>query len=199
MLLRLPAAIRTIDDALDLYRRPDEEVLSELIGPAGFVDCTVAQFCAEARPAHGVPLEQLVAWYRPRMVDQSVRPVQGGVAWFGECSFRPGQRPMIAVNHWLIGEIVRLGAQLAAPPEAVWFEPEMLTRLVVAHELHHIHHAHQDWASPLSGWHTELAAHVFARSLTGWRYSPLIFHSLLKFVAGQDGREEKMLEALPWN
>ena len=196
MRLRLPGSIRSIEDLLAFHRLSDEEILRQSTDPAHLDDRSITRLCVEARNAPGATLAELLAEADARIIDGSDLFPSGGIVWFGECDFPPGKPPVIAVNLRLIA---RIGDRLALIPdrsESVWFEPARLTELVVAHELYHIR---QDSGRGSSGWRTEFAAHVFACSLTGWRYSPLLLDSIVRFTCRRDGGGEGRVEALSWN
>lgn len=193
MRLHLPTTIRNLDDLLDFHQLPDEEIIGRLLDPVNSDASSVELLCAESRPPLELSYSQLVATYHPVVVELSTSVGAGGGYLFGECEFVPGRLPVISVNYPLLDEISRLMVDLLPPHDAACFESTMLVRVVVAHELYHIRTALS------GGWRSELGAHVFARSLTGWRFSPLIFNFLKRFIPVRTDSKGGSLEALSWN
>jgi hypothetical protein len=142
--------------------------------------------CAEAR--HQASAEQgasatLVAGrYGVAIEEDRWKTADGRIGYLAECSMK---RRRITLNRELIDLVEERGDFIFKPPR-----PQVVqdlgqnlgqlagavscAELVIAHELYHL--ITRRPSSPV----VELEAHVFARALTGWLYSPIIIEHILK-------------------
>lgn len=142
--------------------------------------------CAEAR--HQASAEQgasatLVAGrYGVAIEEDRWKTADGRIGYLAECSMK---RRRITLNRELIDLVEERGDFIFKPPH-----PQVVqdlgqnlgqlagtvtcAELVIAHELYHL--ITRRPSSPV----VELEAHVFARALTGWLYSPIIIEHILK-------------------
>ena len=142
--------------------------------------------CAEAR--HQASAEQgasatLVAGrYGVAIEEDRWKTADGRIGYLAECSIK---RRRITLNRELIDLVEERGDFIFKPPR-----PQVVqdlgqnlgqlagavtcAELVIAHELYHL--ITRRPSSPV----VELEAHVFARALTGWLYSPIIIEHILK-------------------
>ena len=142
--------------------------------------------CAEAR--HQASAEQgasatLVARrYGVAIEEDRWKTADGRIGYLAECSIK---RRRITLNRELIDLVEERGDFIFKPPR-----PQVVqdlgqnlgqlagavtcAELVIAHELYHL--ITRRPSSPV----VELEAHVFARALTDWLYSPIIIEHILK-------------------
>ena len=142
--------------------------------------------CAEAR--HQASAEQgasatLVAGrYGVAIEEDRWKTADGRIGYLAECSIK---RRRITLNRELIDLVEERGDFIFKPlrPQVVQDLGQNLgqlagavtcAELVIAHELYHL--ITRRPSSPV----VELEAHVFARALTGWLYSPIIIEHILK-------------------
>lgn len=181
-MFRHPEDLRTIDDLLDFYRRADETILPRL---TSLDQRALAQVCRDSRrlaEARGHSARQLALRHGYRIIEESFSVAGGRIQLMGECSFAPGQPAVILINRAAIDLVSRRTLQLVGRSEAAWFATAWLDDLTIAHELYHLLTGAS--ASPL----TELGAHVFARALTKWPFSPLLLPALLQRPPGESNR-----------
>ena len=177
---RQPDDRLTIEQLLDLYRQADEAILREL---TDLDQPAFSRRSAEARQLAatyaGLTPRQLAARCGWPVIEESLTIAAGRICLLGECSFVPGQRPLILINRLAIDQVSRHALELVRSAEAVWFSPAVLDDLTIAHELHHLLTGHlltEQSATPVH----EQGAHIFARALTGWPFSPLVLPALLR-------------------
>ena len=174
-MFRHPDNLRAIDDLLGFYRQADESILPRLIT---LDDRVIEQVCVDARrlatSVSGHSPRQLALRHGCQIIEESFSIAEGRLQLMGECSFAPGERPLMRINRAAIDQVSRWTIELVGTSEAAWFGPACLAELTIAHELYHLLTGAS--SAPL----TELGAHIFVRALTNWPFSPLILPALLR-------------------
>jgi hypothetical protein len=167
-------------DLLSFYSDTDESI-SEKLGHASDADAeAAAEQCRAARHLAA----RLRLHYRTRSAEEIARAygvellheqwplVCGRVVYLAESRLRP---PQIKLNRQAAAKLAELGERV--PGEAQeWFGKARVTEVVIAHELYHV------VAEQPSRPAVEVAAHAFARELTGLPFSPLLYEAMLREV-----------------
>lgn len=138
--------------------------------------------CAEARrqasAEQGASATLVAGRYGVAIEEDRWKTADGRIGYLAECSMK---RRRITLNRELIDLVEERGDFIFKPPR-----PQVVqdlgqlagtvtcAELVIAHELYHL--ITRRPSSPV----VELEAHVFARALTGWLYSPIIIEQILK-------------------
>ncbi|MFZ4794338.1 MAG: hypothetical protein ACOYLN_09405 [Blastocatellia bacterium] len=126
--------------------------------------------CAEARRLAagegGAATSAVASRYGVEVVEEHWQAAGGRMVYLAECSIEPRR---IVLNRGVIDLIEERGTGIFRSSDAV-----TCGDIVVAHELYHL--IARRPSSPV----VELEAHVFARALTGWKYSPLILEHILR-------------------
>jgi hypothetical protein len=182
---RQPEDLRTIEQLLDFYRQADEAILGELTD----LDRTaISRLSAESRQLAaayaGLAPRQLAARCGWPIIEESLTVAAGRLHLLGECSFAPGRQPRLLINRRAIDAVSRHALKLVGDADSAWFSPAALDDLTIAHELHHLLTGHLLTGHLLTGQAAtslnEQGAHIFARALTGWPFSPLVLPALLQ-------------------
>ncbi|MGE0127231.1 MAG: hypothetical protein AB7U82_03910 [Blastocatellales bacterium] len=124
----------------------------------------------------GVSARELARILGVEISKASWRVAGGKIIYFAECSISP---PKIVLNIDAIELAARSGACFGKW-ECLWFTPEQIAEVVIAHELYHI--LTRQSSSP----EVESAAHEFARRYTGVPFSLSRYDAALK----QAGKEQ---------
>ncbi|MFN9743733.1 MAG: hypothetical protein ACK562_16685 [Acidobacteriota bacterium] len=187
---RQPEDLRTIEQLLDFYRQADEAILGKLTD----LDRTaISRLSAESRQLAaayaGLAPRQLAARCGWPVIEESLTVAAGRLHLLGECSFAPGRQPRLLINRRAIDAVSHHALKLVGDADSAWFSPAALDDLTIAHELHHLLTGHLLTGHLLTG-HlltgqaattlNEQGAHIFARALTGWPFSPLVLPALLQ-------------------
>jgi hypothetical protein len=160
VVIRVPEEL-TLGEALQLYLGADEQLLRRLTSLSmAEIDLLVGEARRLARPG----MARLLADYRVELREDEWPLAGGRILNLGECWFEPRRPPRLIVNRRAIAWFARRMADSIA---AEWFIVPRLTGLVIAHELYHL--VTRDASA-----HGELGAHVFARAITSWPFSPLL-------------------------
>ena len=182
---RQPEDLRTIEQLLDFYRQADEAILGELTD----LDRTaISRLSAESRQLAaayaGLAPRQLAARCGWPIIEESLTVAAGRLHLLGECSFAPGRQPRLLINRRAIDAVSRHALKLVGDADSAWFSPAALDDLTIAHEIHHLLTGHLLTGHLLTGQAAtslnEQGAHIFARALTGWPFSPLVLPALLQ-------------------
>ncbi len=174
----------SLADMLRLYGDADEIVFKSQFK---LDEAEIAEACHEGRwlanrlrLRHGAKsVEEIAAGYGCKIVREAWQVAEGKVVFLGECLLRQktsGEslgRTLIRVNTDATTSLAELMSQWADESERQWFSEVKISEVVVAHELFHL--LKQEPASmPI-----ELAAHAFARAMTGLPFSPILYNELL--------------------
>ncbi|MEY3283179.1 MAG: hypothetical protein RIR86_1192 [Acidobacteriota bacterium] len=182
---RQPEDLRTIEQLLDFYRQADEAILGKLTD----LDRTaISRLSAESRQLAadyaGLAPRQLAARCGWPIIEESLTVAAGRLHLLGECSFAPGRQPRLRINRRAIDAVSRHALKLVGDADSAWFSPAALDDLTIAHEIHHLLTGHLLTGHLLTGQAAtslnEQGAHIFARALTGWPFSPLVLPALLQ-------------------
>ena len=175
-----PEDLRTIEQLLDFYRQADEAILGELTD----LDRTaISRLSAESRQLAaayaGLAPRQLAARCGWPIIEESLTVAAGRLHLLGECSFAPGRQPRLLINRRAIDAVSRHALKLVGDADSAWFSPAALDDLTIAHEIHHLLTGHLLTGQAATSLN-EQGAHIFARALTGWPFSPLVLPALLQ-------------------
>jgi hypothetical protein len=142
--------------------------------------------CAEARrqasAEQGASATLVAGRYGVAIEEDRWKTADGRIGYLAECSMK---RRRITLNRELIDLVEERGDFIFKPPRQQAGQDlgqnlgqlagtVTCAELVIAHELYHL--ITRRPSSPV----VELEAHVFARALTGWLYSPIIIEHILK-------------------
>lgn len=138
--------------------------------------------CAEARrqasAEQGASATLVARRYGVAIEEDRWKTADGRIGYLAECSMK---RRRITLNRELIDLVEERGDFIFKPPRQKAGQDlgqlagtVTCAELVIAHELYHL--ITRRPSSPV----VELEAHVFARALTGWLYSPIIIEQILK-------------------
>ncbi len=178
----------SLADMLRLFGDADEIVFNSQFKLG---EAEIAEACHEGRwlanrlrLRHGAKsIEEIAAGYGCKIVREAWQVAEGKVVFLGECLLRQktgsaGQeQTLIRVNTGATASLAELMSQWAGESEIQWFSEAKISEVVVAHELFHL--LKQEPAStPI-----ELAAHAFARAMTGLPFSPILYNELLVRLA----------------
>ncbi len=160
MVIRISEEL-TRREALQFYLGADEHLLRRL---TSLSTAEIERLVGEARSLARPGVDRLLADYGVEQREDDWTLAGGRMLNLGECSFETGRPPRLVVNR---RAIAWFAAEMADSIAAAWFTVPRLTRLVVAHELYHV-------VTRDVSWRGELGAHVFARAITRWPFSPLL-------------------------
>ncbi|MFN0108254.1 MAG: hypothetical protein ACKVZH_05305 [Blastocatellia bacterium] len=169
----------SLTDLLRLYGDADEIVFNS---HTELGEAEIAEACHQGRwLANRLRLrngsksaEEIAASYGCQIVREAWQVAEGKMVFLGE--FLLHQKDggaVIRVNTEATKALAVLMEQWADEPERQWFTEAKITEVVIAHELSHL--VEQRPASTA----VELAAHAFARAMTGLPFSPLLYNALL--------------------
>ncbi len=174
----------SLADMLRLYGDADEIVFKSHFK---LDEAEIAEACHEGRwLANRLRLrhraksaEEIAAGYGCNVVREAWQVAEGKMFFLGECLLRQKtssasrEQTLIRVNTEATASLAELMSQWAGESESQWFSETKISEVVVAHELFHL--LKQEPAStPI-----ELAAHAFARAMTGLPFSPILYNELL--------------------
>ena len=174
----------SLTELLRFYSDADEIVFNSHVGLADrrLDEAEVAEACHDGRwLANRLRLrngtksvEEIVAGYGCRIVREAWQVADDKLIFLGECSLHSTEGgAVIRVNTNAINTLAETLAQWAGEAEQRWFSEAKIGEVVIAHELFHL--IEQRGHSAV----VEIAAHAFARAITGLPFSPLLYNALL--------------------
>jgi hypothetical protein len=167
-------------DSLVRFFSDADEIVFQLYIEVG--DEQIAALCREARETahhlHGRfgprPAAELAAVYGVEVAEARWNTAEGRVVYLGECRLQP---PRITLNLDAIEALSEFAERRASEAWRCWFTSAHIRDVVTAHELYHIIKQGRQRSSSRP---VELAAHAFARTLTGLPFSGLLYEALLR-------------------
>ena len=174
----------SLAELLRFYSDADEIVFNSPIGLSNprLDETEIAEACHEGRwLANRLrlrqgerPVEEIAASYSCRIVREAYQVVENKLVYLGECLLHSTEGgAVIRVNTDTIRLLAETLSQWANETEQQWFSEEKIGEVVIAHELFHLIEQREHSIA------VELAAHAFARALTGLPFSPLLYNALV--------------------